>query len=142
MMQPWSPTYIADRDSESNVAVTTFISRSIAQVTWSCSARGMKKYALFLAASTSLRPDTKTAEHRIFANPDRPLTVGDPFGVSYESGDCHPGRAIAAAPTPAAPQRRSLVCRMVGRIRPSGDGGHVLIPAGGASLIQKELPMT
>jgi hypothetical protein len=35
----------------------------------------MKKYALFLAASASSRPEMKTAEHRIFAKPARPLTV-------------------------------------------------------------------
>ena len=45
------------------------------------SSRGMKKYALLRAASFASRPDTNTAEHRIFANPASPSSVRVPFGV-------------------------------------------------------------
>ncbi len=61
----------------------------------------MKKYALSRAASASFRPEMNTAEHRIFANPASPLTVGDPTGVGYEGTDC---RAVS----PTLPRTRTI----------------------------------
>ena len=61
----------------------------------------MKKYALLRAASAGSRPETNTAEQRIFANPARPFDVGDPTGVGYDGGVCQAARAAPAATPPA-----------------------------------------